>query len=78
MGHHHSFDSLVTRLNKFPQGAPPSDRLFDILKMLFTEKEAGLVAQLPIRPFTVKDAAGIWKCSLSEAQKTLDTLASRY
>lgn len=77
MGHHHSFDSLVTRLNKFPQGAPPSDRLFDILKMLFTEKEAGLVAQLPIRPFTVKDAAGIWKCSVSEAQKILDTLASR-
>lgn len=77
MGHHHSFDSLVTRLNKFPQGAPPSDRLFDILKMLFTEKEAGLVAQLPIRPFTAEDAAAIWKCSLSEAQKTLDTLASR-
>jgi hypothetical protein len=39
-------------LNRFPQGAPPSETLYQILKILFSEREAGLVAQLPIKPFT--------------------------
>jgi hypothetical protein len=52
-------------LNRFPQGAPPSELLYKILKMFFTEKEAGLVALLPIKPFTAKKAARIWKMNLS-------------
>lgn len=80
MAHHFNnsaYGRLVDRLNRFPQGAPASDVLFDILKMLFTEKEAGLVAQLPIKPFDVKKAAGVWKLSETEARKILDELASR-
>ena len=56
MAHHYSnslYDRLADRLNRFPQGAPLSKSLFEILKILFTEREAGLVAQLPIKPFTV-------------------------
>ena len=68
---------LVSRLNRFPQGAPPSELLFKILRMLFSEKEAGLVSSLPIRPFTAKKAALIWKMTGSEAQKVLDSLAGR-
>ena len=37
------FTSLIDRLNRFPQGAPPSELLFKILQMLFSEKEAKLV-----------------------------------
>ncbi len=44
-----AYARLSDRLNRFPQGAPPTKLLFAILKMLFSEKEAGLVAQLPIR-----------------------------
>mgnify|MGYP005842388911 CR=1 FL=1 len=61
MGHAHhrsAYSRLSERLNRFPQGAPPSELLFSILKLLFSEKEAGLVALLPIRPFTCQDAAG--------------------
>ena len=57
------YEQLVDRLNRFPQGAPPSDVLFAILKMLFSEREAGLVALLPIKPFTVDERRpryGIW------------------
>ena len=54
------YASLVDRLNRFPQGAPPSEVLFKILAMLFSEREAGLVAQLPIRPFTAARAAKAW------------------
>ena len=63
MSHHtvrSAYQDLVDRINRFPQGAPPSDVLFAILKLLFSEREAGLVAQLPVRPFTVHDAAARW------------------
>jgi ferredoxin len=80
MAHHtvrSGYESLVERLNRLPQGAPPSDTLYAILKLLFSEKEAGLVALLPIRPFTASHAAKVWKLREVEAQKILDELASR-
>lgn len=45
--------------------------------MLFSEKEAGLVAQLPIKPFTAEKAERIWKMGLPESRKVLEELASR-
>ena len=82
MAHHNTikanrYDSLVRRLNVFPQGAPPSELLFKILKILFSEREAGLVSVLPIKPFTDKKAAAIWKLSLSDAKIILNDLADR-
>lgn len=72
-----SYSQLAERLNRFPQGAPVSKLLFQILSMLFNEKEAGLVSLLPIKPFTVKKASQIWKKNLADSQKILDTLAGR-
>jgi ferredoxin len=72
-----SYKKLVDRLNRFPQGAPPSDLLYKILEMLFSEKEAEYVSLLPIKPFTAKKAAKIWKKSLAESQTILETLAGR-
>ncbi len=71
------YEKLVKRLNKFPQGAPPSALLFEILKVLMSEKEAALLAIVPIKPFTAGTAAKAWKTGLAEAQKTLETLAGR-
>lgn len=72
-----AYESLQERLNRFPQGAPASDTLYKILAILFTEKEAALVAQLPIRPFTAKKAANIWGMNPAQAGKILRELASR-
>ncbi len=72
-----AYRDLADRLNRFPQGAPPSDLLYRILGLLFSEREAGLVAQLPIRPFTVGKAARIWGVPASEARGVLEGLASR-
>ena len=80
MAHHATrsvYDRLTDRLNRYPQGAPPSESLFEILKILFSEREAALVSVLPIRPFTVARAAEIWKTSEAEARKVLEALASR-
>ena len=41
------YTELGNRLNQHPQGAPPSDVLYAILKLLFSKKEASLVALLP-------------------------------
>ncbi len=71
------YTELVERLNRFPQGAPPSETLYKILKILFSEREAELVALLPIKPFTAEKASQVWKLPLAETQKTLDELASR-
>ncbi|NQT64784.1 MAG: (Fe-S)-binding protein, partial [FCB group bacterium] len=72
-----SYSKLTERLNRFPQGAPPSELLFKILKMLFSEKEAELVSLMPIKPFTAKKASRIWKMDIANTKKILDTLADR-
>jgi len=72
-----AYQQLVERLNRFPQGAPPSDSLYQILRILFSDREAGLVAQLPIKPFTAAAAARVWKMPEAEATPVLDALAGR-
>jgi Pyruvate/2-oxoacid:ferredoxin oxidoreductase delta subunit len=72
-----AYKSLEERINRFPQGAPPSETLYKILGLLFSEKEAALVAQLPIKPFTVKTASRIWKMDEVSAHKILNELSSR-
>ena len=71
------YQQLTDRLNRFPQGAPPSDLLYAILKMLFSERDAGLVGQLPVRPFTAARASRVWKLPLAETIGILEGLASR-
>ena len=71
MAHHtlkSSYTGLVERLNRFPQGAPPSELLSKILKILFSDREAHLVSLLPIKPFTARKASRIWKLSLDETR----------
>ena len=80
MAHHtvrSAWQDLTGRLNRFPQGAPPSELLFSILRMLFSEREAGLVARLPIKPLTARRAARTWAMEPAEARRTLDALADR-
>ncbi|MGB2928702.1 MAG: 4Fe-4S dicluster domain-containing protein [Desulfobacterales bacterium] len=78
---HHTIKSgyvqLVDRLNRFPQGAPPSKLLYKILEMLFSEKEAKLVSLLPLRPFSAEKAARVWKMDRVRTRKILDQLCGR-
>ncbi|MCP3944000.1 MAG: 4Fe-4S dicluster domain-containing protein [Desulfobacteraceae bacterium] len=80
MAHHtikSDYTPLVDRINRFPQGAPPSKRLDKILAMLFSKTEARLISQLPIKPVTAKAVAKIWNMSLPKARIILNKLASR-
>jgi len=74
---YYNYQKLINRLNLFPQGAVASDLLFEILKILFSEREAGLVSSLPIKPFNIRKAAGIWKMEESNVRSILNDLADR-
>jgi ferredoxin len=80
MAHHTlrpGYGALDERLNRAPQGAPATGTLFRILGVLMSEREAGLIARLPIRAFTVERAAAAWDMPEAEAQQILESLASR-
>ena len=75
--HRNNYQQLTDRLNRFPQGAPPSPLLEQILKMLFTDREAELVSRLPIRPFDAAQAAKVWSMNETKARTILEALSSR-
>lgn len=75
--HRGGYHSLMNRLNKFPQGAPPSGLLFKIFSILCTEEEASLLSRLPLRPFSAAKAARIWRVTPAAARDRLEGLASR-
>jgi len=80
MGHitaKNGYDQLINRLNKFPQGAPPTESLYKILNILFDEREAALVSKLPIQNFLPEEAAKRWGLPLNESVEILDSLARR-
>jgi len=72
-----NYKKLTERYNLFPQGVVASELLFEILKILFSEREAGLVSQLPIKPFSSRKAAEIWKIRESDAKTILNDLADK-
>ncbi len=80
MSHHtarEAYEQMQRRLNRFPQGAPPSETLYKILSMLVDEREAKVMAALPIRPFTAKRAAKALRMKETEARACLDRLCDR-
>lgn len=68
---------LQKRLDESVQGAPPSDALYRILELIFTEKEAELASVLPLRLFTAQEAAKRWKMTVEEAEEVLGQLADK-
>lgn len=80
MGHHtgrSGYEALVERLNRFPQGAPPTETLYKILGVLFSEREAALISKLPVQGFSAGEAASRWSMAIPAAVEVLDELASR-
>lgn len=80
MSHHTAkdgYEKFQERLNRFPQGAPPSQTLYKILGVLVSEQEAAFLSALPIRPFTAKRAAKALHMTVPETRRTLDALCER-
>lgn len=72
-----AYKSLEDRINWFTQGAPPTETLYQILQVLYSEKEAKWMALLPVRPFTAAKAAKIWGTTEAKAEKVLIHLCEK-
>ena len=59
MGHHvgskNSIVPLIDRLNKYPVGLPDSEKLREILSLLFAENEAFIASRFPLEEATLEE-----------------------
>lgn len=75
--HHKVYSDLRTRLDQLPNTFPDSREGMELLRMLFSEEDAELVAQLPLRPTSPKRVARKTGLSVEEVTRRLDALADK-
>ncbi len=67
MGHHlgskSSIIPLIDRLNKYPIGLVDSDKLREILELLFDEREAYVASRFPLEEATLDELSRLTKDS---------------
>ncbi len=73
------YQALADKLDQYPTGAPKTEHLDKILKILFTEEEAKIASQLPLQPFRepiskLSEKLGIEKEKL---ESVLEVLANK-
>ena len=72
-----SYKTLQKRLDRYPVGAPESNELYEILKMLYTAEEAEIASRMPMKPTTLEEIhrrTGKDKTVLAD---TLDKMAEK-
>jgi ferredoxin len=68
---------LQRRLDQTQSGLPPSEELYDILKILYTEDEARLAATMPLKPSPLSAIAKQTGRSEKELEPLLDRMARK-
>ncbi len=81
MGHMGSglgvYGKLQRRLDRYPIGAPPAKELYEILRILFSEKEASIASRMPIRFSDIGELSRLTKKSEKELQPLLNQMADK-
>jgi ferredoxin len=81
MGHHigskSSIVPLIDRLNKYPVGLPDSEKLREILALLFDEREAFVASRFPLEEATLPELARRTKMSEGELLPILEAMADK-
>ncbi len=81
MGHHldgkSSIVPLIDRLNKYPVGLPDSDKLRQILAILFTEEEAFVASRFPLTEATLKELGRATGWEEARLVKKLEEMADK-
>lgn len=81
MGHHlgtkDSLVPLVDRLNKYPIGLVDSDKLREILSLLFDEREAFVASRFPLEEATLTELVRATGMEAAELILVLDTMANK-
>jgi Na+-translocating ferredoxin:NAD+ oxidoreductase RNF subunit RnfB len=81
MGHHldgkSSIVPLIDRLNKYPIGLPDSDKLRQILAILFSEEEAYVASRFPLTEATLPELVRATGWESSRLKATLEEMAEK-
>ncbi len=81
MGHHlgtkSSIVPLIDRLNKYPVGLADSDKLREILALLFDEREAFVASRFPLEEATLPELVRLTKIPASELLPLLERMADK-
>ena len=81
MGHHlgskSSIVPLIDRLNKYPIGLVDSDKLREILALLFSEREALVASLFPLEEATLPELARLTKIPSQELLPILEGMAEK-
>ncbi len=81
MGHHvgskSSIIPLIDRLNKYPVGLPDSEKLRQILALLFSEAEAYIASRFPLQEATLAELAKATRIVAAELQPQLEQMAEK-
>ncbi|MFC1474413.1 ATP-binding protein [bacterium] len=71
------YRELQKRLHKNPVGAPESEHLYDILKILYSEEEARTAAMIPMVPATLGKISRRTGMNAAKLEKLLDGMANK-
>lgn len=81
MGHHldgkSSIVPLIDRLNKYPIGLPDTEKLRQILAILFSEEDAFVASRFPLTEATLKELVKATKWESEKLKKQLDSMADK-
>jgi len=81
MGHHigskESIVPLIDRLNKYPVGLPDSEKLREILGLLFDEREAYVASRFPLEEATLSELCRLTKMDKEALLPILETMADK-
>jgi Na+-translocating ferredoxin:NAD+ oxidoreductase RNF subunit RnfB len=77
VGSKSSIIPLIDRLNKYPVGLPDSDKLRQILSLLFEEQEAFIASRFPLEETTLAELARLTKISTQELLAQLEQMANK-
>ena len=81
MGHHvgskSSIVPLIDRLNKYPVGLPDSEKLREILNLLFAEQEAFIASRFPLEEATLVELAHATGVPAAELHPQLEQMCEK-
>ncbi|MDX2493893.1 MAG: 4Fe-4S binding protein [Desulfuromusa sp.] len=81
MGHHvgskNSIVPLIDRLNKYPVGLPDSEKLREILSLLFAENEAFIASRFPLEEATLEELIDVTGIPGIELRPQLEVMCEK-
>jgi len=71
------YEALARHLDEMPIGAPMSEELMEILRILFTPEEAALAVKLPFMNSTLEELSGMTGVPAGELEERLEAMTSK-